>query len=208
MTITCTPDSLRRQLLRLQWATLGWMVIECGLALFSAARAHSPALLAFGLDSLVELLSATLVLAAANARFGLRRRRINLAAGTLLFALAVVVAFTSVLAFAGRLKPEASPLGIAISGAALVLMPLLAWRKRRLARRTGNVALAADAVQSAACAYLAALTLSGVALNAALHLPSADAVAALVAIPILIIEARRAMRGQSCACCGTPVGQD
>jgi divalent metal cation (Fe/Co/Zn/Cd) transporter len=63
------------------------------------------------------------------------------------------------LALIGRVQPEASPLGIGITAAALIVMPLLAWEKRKLARRTGNSALAADAVQSATCAYLAMLTL-------------------------------------------------
>ena len=85
--------------------------------------------------------------------------------------------------------------------AALVVMPLLAWQKRSLARRTANNALAADAVQSATCAYLALITLAGVGLNAWFHIAWTDSAAALAAIPILIVEARRAMRGQSCDCC-------
>jgi divalent metal cation (Fe/Co/Zn/Cd) transporter len=80
-------------------------------------------------------------------------------------------------------------------------MPLLAWQKRKLARRTGNNALAADAVQSTTCAYLALIALAGLVLNAAFHVAWADSVAALAAIPILIVEGRRAMRGQSCGCC-------
>ena len=166
----------------------------------SAARAHSPALLAFGFDSFVELLSAALVVLALAPRFHIDHRRIDSASGTLLFILAAVVALTSILALAGKLQPEASPLGIAVTVAALLVMPLLAWQKRKLARRTGNNALAADAVQSATCAYLAAIALAGLALNAAFHIASADSIAALAAVPILIIEGRRAMRGQSCGC--------
>lgn len=80
-------------------------------------------------------------------------------------------------------------------------MPVLAWQKRKLALRTGNNALAADAVQSATCAYLALIALAGLALNAAFHLASADALAALAATPILILEGRRVLRGQGCGCC-------
>jgi divalent metal cation (Fe/Co/Zn/Cd) transporter len=80
-------------------------------------------------------------------------------------------------------------------------MPLLAWEKRKLARRTGNSALAADAVQSATCAYLALITLAGLALNAIFHVPWFDPIAALAAIPILLYEANQARRGQTCACC-------
>jgi len=177
------------------------MLIECAVALFSAVRAHSPALLAFGFDSFVELLSASLVILAVAPRFRLNHHQIDTASGVLLFILAAVVAFTSVAALAGKVQPEASPLGIAITMAALLVMPLLAWQKRKLARRTANNALAADAVQSATCAYLALMALAGLALNAAFHIASADSLAALAATPILILEGRRAMRGQSCGCC-------
>jgi divalent metal cation (Fe/Co/Zn/Cd) transporter len=193
-------NSLSRRLLLLQSLTLAWMLIECSVALFSAARAHSPALLAFGFDSFVELLSASLVVLALAPRFSLNHRRIDIAAGTLLFILAAIVALTSILALAGKVRPEASPPGIAITLAALAVMPLLAWQKRKLARQTGNNALAADAVQSATCAYLAAIALAGLALNAAFHIAWADSLAALVAIPILIIEGRRAIHGHSCGC--------
>jgi divalent metal cation (Fe/Co/Zn/Cd) transporter len=201
MTLPAKPPSLLRRLMLLQSLTLAWMLIECALSLLSAARAHSPVLLAFGLDSLVELLSAALVVLSLAPRFQLRRRSIDRAAGLLLFLLAAVVALTSVLALAGRFRPQASPLGILVTVAALLVMPVLAWLKRKLALRTGNNALAADAVQSAACAYLAFIALAGLAANAAFHLASADSLAALAAIPILIREGRRALRGQGCGCC-------
>jgi divalent metal cation (Fe/Co/Zn/Cd) transporter len=201
MTIPADSPPLRSRLILLQSITLVWMLIECAVALWAALRAHSSALLAFGSDSFIEMLSAALVLFASAPGYRLSRRGIDLAAGLLLFLLAAVVALTSVLALTGRLQPAASPPGIVITAAALLVMPLLAWQKRKLARRTGNNALAADAVQSAACAYLALLTLAGLALNAAFHRASADSVAALAAVPILILEGRRALRGQSCGCC-------
>ena len=175
------------------------MFIECAVALFSAARAHSTVLLAFGFDSFVELLSALLVVLALAPRFHLNHRRIDTASGVLLFLLAAVVGLTSAVALAGKVQPEASPLGIAVTIAALLVMPLLAWQKRKLARRTGNNALAADAVQSATCAYLALITLAGLALNAAFHIALADSFAALASTPILIhrrpsCPARRELR--------------
>jgi len=191
----------RSRLILLQSVTLGWMLIECAIALWAAARAHSPALLAFGFDSLIELLSAALVLLAFVPSLGFARHHVDRASGALLFMLAAVVGLTSILALAGKLHPEASLPGIAVTVAALVVMPLLAWQKRSLARRTANNALAADAVQSATCAYLALITLAGVGLNALFHIAWADSAAALAAIPILIVEGRRAMRGQSCGCC-------
>jgi divalent metal cation (Fe/Co/Zn/Cd) transporter len=189
----------RNRLILLQSITLVWMLIECAVSLFSAVRAHSPALLAFGFDSFVELLSASLVVVALAPRF--TRKRIDHTAGTLLLVLAAVVGLTSILALAEKVQPEASPLGIVITVAALMVMPLLAWQKRKLARRTGNNALAADALQSVTCAYLALIALAGLILNAVFLIAWADSVAALAAVPILIVEGRRAIRGQSCGCC-------
>lgn len=199
-TLPANSQPLRARLILLQSLTLAWMLIECGISLWAATRAHSPALLAFGFDSFVELLSASLVILALAPRFRIDHCRINAASGVLLFVLAATVALTSILALAGQVQPDPSPLGIAITVAALIVMPLLAWQKRNLACRTTNNALAADAVQSATCAYLAAIALAGLALNAAFHIAWADSVAALAAVPILILEGHRAMRGQSCGC--------
>jgi len=88
-----------------------------------------------------------------------------------------------------------------ITAAALVVMPLLSWQKRRVARKRGDAAMAADAVQSATCAYLAAITLVGLAVNAVWHVGWVDSAAALVAVPVIVVEARRAMKGESCGCC-------
>ncbi|HXU25139.1 MAG TPA: hypothetical protein VN697_14015, partial [Tepidiformaceae bacterium] len=90
--------------------------------------------------------------------------------------------------------------GMAITALALVLMPLLAWMKRAYARTTGDAALAADATQSATCAYLAAVTLAGLAVNAVWHITWIDSVAALAAVPVVLIEARRTWRGEGCGC--------
>ena len=185
----------------LQSVTLAWMLVECGVAAYAAATARSPALLAFGCDSLVELLSATVVLLQWVPGVALSERRASRAAGALLLLLAVVVAAIAVAALALRLRPETSCSGMAITAAALVAMPVLAGLKRREARRSGNAALAADAVQSATCAYIALVALVGLAVNAAFHIAWFDSVAALVAIPFLIKEGRSAWQGRACGCC-------
>jgi divalent metal cation (Fe/Co/Zn/Cd) transporter len=95
---------------------------------------------------------------------------------------------------------EASCVGIGITALALVVMPVLAWMKRREARRMNNRALAADAAQSATCAYLAGVTLAGLAIFAVWHIRWIDTFAALIAVPILVIEGRRAWRGEGCGC--------
>jgi divalent metal cation (Fe/Co/Zn/Cd) transporter len=196
-----SPSRPSKAVLWLQLVSVVWMLVECGVSLYAANRAHSAALLAFGSDSLVELLSASLVLAQCIPGVAIAERRANRIAGGLLFLLALVVAGTAVASLAMRAKPETSAMGMAITVAALVAMPLLAWLKRREAQRTHHVALAADAVQSATCAYLALITLAGLVINAIFHVAWIDSVAALTAVPILISEGRSAWRGHACACC-------
>ena len=200
-TESSVPPRPSRTVLWLQLITLAWMLVECGVSLYAANVAHSAALLAFGSDSLVELLSASLVLSLYIPGIGIAERRAGRIAGGLLFLLALVVAATAIAALVLRVKPEASFIGMAITVAALVAMPVLAYLKRREARRTNHVALAADAVQSATCAYLAFITLVGLAVNAVFHVAWIDSAAALLAVPILISEGRSAWRGHTCACC-------
>ncbi len=185
----------------LQGITLAWMLVECGVSLYAAKTAHSPALLAFGSDSLVELFSATVVLMQYLPRFPLSPRYAHRAAGALLGVLAIGITATSCISLALHLEPAASRIGIGITLAALVAMPILATLKRREARKTGNAALGADAVQSATCAYLALITLAGLAANAAFHSGWFDSLAALMAVPILLKESREAWRGHTCGCC-------
>jgi divalent metal cation (Fe/Co/Zn/Cd) transporter len=177
------------------------MLIECGASLYAAALAHSPAMLAFGSDSFVELLSATLVVVQFSSPKMISEGQSGRIAGALLFLLALTVAATGVLALVFRFRPETSRLGMLITVAALVAMPILAALKRREARRTNNVALAADAVQSATCAYLALVTLGGLTASAAFHIPWVDSLAALLAVPILFHEGRSAWQGHACGCC-------
>ena len=187
--------------LGLQGITLAWMLVESVIALYAAYAAQSAALLAFGADSLVELLSASVALLSFVPSFPLTKERAARFAGILLFALAGIVAIMAALSLMYDIRPEVSYSGIAITIAALIVMPVLAWLKRKVARMTNNRALAADAVQSATCAYLAAITLLGLAVNAVFHIHWVDSVAALAALPILIVEGRKTVRGESCSCC-------
>jgi divalent metal cation (Fe/Co/Zn/Cd) transporter len=158
-------------------------------------------MLAFGSDSLVELLSATVVLLQYISPASISERNAGRIAGALLFVLALIVASTALFSLLLHLRPEASRLGMLVTVAALVAMPILATLKRREARRTNNVALAADAIQSATCAYLALVTLAGLAANAVFHIPWIDSLAALAAVPILFREGRSAWQGHGCGCC-------
>jgi divalent metal cation (Fe/Co/Zn/Cd) transporter len=197
----CAPARRSHAVLWLQTVTLAWMLIECGVSLYAAGSAHSPSLLAFGSDSLVELLSAAVVLLRYGSPKSISEQKAARIAGALLFVLAFVVASTALLSLVLHWRPETSYLGMMITVAALVAMPILATLKRREARRTNNLALAADAVQSATCAYLALIALAGLVTNAAFHIPWIDSLAALFAIPILLREGHSAWQGHTCACC-------
>jgi divalent metal cation (Fe/Co/Zn/Cd) transporter len=200
-TTVCPPLQRSHAVLWIQGVTLAWMLIECGASLYAATAAHSPAMLAFGSDSLVELLSATLVLVQFSSPTMVSEKKAARIAGALLFVLAVIVASTALLSLVLHMRPETSHLGMLVTIAALIAMPILATLKRREARRANNVALAADAVQSATCAYLALVALTGLTANAVFHIPWVDSLAALVAVPILFHEGRSAWQGHACGCC-------
>jgi divalent metal cation (Fe/Co/Zn/Cd) transporter len=196
------PDAIRR-IQRVQTVTIAWMSVEAAVSLFAAWRARSPALLAFGGDSAIELFSAIVVLwrfRASDAHEDLEKRAARVA-GALLFALAAYIAVTSVTSLLGYSEPKTTFLGIAVLVASATIMPWLAKEKRRLSGATGSAALRADAAQSALCAYLSLIALSGLAVNAIWHARWADPVAALTVLPLIVWEGREAMRGQACGCC-------
>ena len=195
------PDTLRR-VLRVQGITVAWMTAEAAVSLFAAWRARSPALLAFGGDSAIELLSAVVVLwrfqtNSAGEQAECRAARI---AGALLFALAACVLATSAMALTGYSEARPTLLGIGILIAAAAFMPILAREKRRLSAQTSSAALRADAAESALCGYLSLIALLGLLVNAVWHVGWADPAAALLTIPLILREGWEAMRGKPCAC--------
>src|ERR1022692_613362 len=182
-----TPSELSnvsRRVLQLQILTIVWMIVEAGVSLGTAWRSHSPALFAFGGDSLIELLSAAIVLC--RFRFELNESRAARIAGVLLFMLAGLVALTSSLNFLGYGEAQRSPVGIAILLAAALVMPWLARRKRQLVAITSSAALKADAAIQALCAYMAWIALAGLLVNSIWGIGWADPVAALAPIPLLV----------------------
>jgi divalent metal cation (Fe/Co/Zn/Cd) transporter len=197
-----SPDTIRR-IRRVQTVTIAWMSVEAAVSLFAAWRASSPALLAFGGDSAIELFSAVVVLwrfRVSDAHEDAERRAARVA-GALLFTLAAFVTITSVTSLLGYSEPKPTFLGIAILIAAAAVMPWLAREKRRLSANTGSAALRADAAQSALCAYLSLIALAGLATNAIWHVRWADPIAALAILPLIVWEGREAMRGKACGCC-------
>ncbi len=199
-TATTAPvPHVSRRVLQLQVITLVWMSVEAIVALLTAWRSHSPALFAFGGDSLIELLSAAVVFW--RFRFTLGEARAARIAGGLLFALAGFVVLTSVLNFLGYREAQRTLVGIGILLAASVVMPWLASRKRKLAVITMSGALKADAAESALCGYMAWIALVGLVVNAIWGKPWADPVAALCLIPIILHEGMEAVKGKPCQDC-------
>jgi divalent metal cation (Fe/Co/Zn/Cd) transporter len=178
------------------------MCAEAAIALSAALRAHSVALLGFGADSAIELVSAFVVfLRFKNISHTDEKRaaRIN---GLLLFALAVFILGSSIVSFTNpRFRPEPSYLGIALLVAAAIVMPWLSTQKRTLAAKTNSGSLKADAVQSSMCAYLAWIALGGLVVNAVFKISWADPIAALLLVPMILQEGREAMQGKSCFDC-------
>jgi len=193
--------TVRKRSVALTALTLSWMLVELGVSAYSAFSAHSPAMLAFGSDSLVETISAATVLSQWVPGIRLSERRAARISGGLLLLLAVAILIIATGSYVLRVEPERTFAGIGITAAALVVMPVLAMLKRREAAHTGNAALAADAVQSATCAYIASVTLLGLALRALLGIGWFDNLAALAAVPLLVREGREAWRGKACGCC-------
>jgi divalent metal cation (Fe/Co/Zn/Cd) transporter len=197
-----TQDTIRR-IERIQTVTIVWMTVEAAISLAAAWIARSPALLAFGGDSAIELLSAIVVLWRFRAR-AVQEESENLAAkiaAVLLFMLAAYVAVVSVVTLLGHSEAKATYLGIAILIAAAAIMPWLAKEKRKLSAVTGSAALRADAAESALCAYLSLVALLGLGVNAIWNVTWADPVAALLIVPFILREGWEAMSGKACGCC-------
>jgi divalent metal cation (Fe/Co/Zn/Cd) transporter len=170
------------------------------MSLGAAWMARSPALLGFGGDSAVELLSAAVVLWRfySPSRGDHAERQAARIAGGLLFALAAFVALASVLTLLRHVEARFSPIGIVVLILAAVVMPWLAKQKRRLSAATGSAALRADAAESAVCGYLALIALAGLTINAIWRLGWADPVAALALLPLIVREGWEAMKGKPC----------
>jgi divalent metal cation (Fe/Co/Zn/Cd) transporter len=204
-TATASPlQDVSRRVVRVQVITLIWMSVEAIVSLGSAWTSHSPALLAFGGDSLIELLSAAVVFW--RFRFALGEARASRIAGGLLLALAGFVALTSVLNLFGYREAQRSLVGIGILLAAAIMMPWLARRKRKLAVIMPSAALKADAAESALCGYMAWIALAGLAVNGVWGKSWADPVAALALTPLILREGWKAVHVSRLGCPCSEVG--
>ncbi len=186
---------------RLELFTVGWMLVEALVAVGAGVLARSVLLTAFGFDSVIELLSGGVLLWRlwAEAKGGdlerverVEQRAIRISA-FLLVLLCLYVLLTILFGLVTRLEPDQSPLGIAVSLAAVVVMPLLAQRKRQVNERLGSAALRADIDESITCAYMAATVLVGLVVDALFGLWWFEYVAAAVLLYWLAGETREAL---------------
>ncbi len=198
---TARAASVRRGRL-LEYLTIGWNSLEAIISIAAGLVAGSIALVGFGLDSLIEVSSGAALLWRLHMDAPERRERAEQVAlklvGVSFLLLAAYVAFDSLKSLFRREAPESSYIGIAVAALSLVVMPLLARAKRRVAAEISSRALQADSRQTDICTYLSAILLAGLILNALLGWWWADPVAALVMIPIIAKEGVEALRGETC----------
>lgn len=196
--------TLRHRVRFVVTATISYNVIEAIVAISAGAVASSSALVGFGLDSTVEVISAaTIAWQFAGRDHESRERTALRIVAFSFFALAAYVTFESVRTLAGAVEPEHSAVGIALASASLVVMPFLSWFERRTGRELGSSSVVADSKQTLICTYLSAVLLVGLVLNSALGWWWADPLAALAIAGFAVREGIEAWRGDACA---TPAG--
>jgi divalent metal cation (Fe/Co/Zn/Cd) transporter len=187
----------------LQYATMAWNAAECGVALAAGFVAGSIALVGFGFDSAIEVTSGLAALwrlwrDADEARREASERRALQIIGVCFLLLAAYVLYDATAALAGGKAPEHSTVGIVLAALSLIVMPLLVHYKRRVANRLRSGALEAEARQTRVCAYLSAILLVGLGLNAWLGYWWADPLAGVAMVPIIAWEGIEAVRGRTC----------
>ncbi len=188
----------RRTALTLAWATIAWNSLEAIIAIASGAEAGSIALVGFGLNSIVEVGSAIVVVWQFSGADAEREQRaLKLIAGSF-FVFAAYVAGQAIWDLLARSEPAESVPGIVLAALSLVVMPVLAMSKRRVGRRMSSLTVVADSGQTMLCSYLSAILLVGLVANATLGWWWADPIAALVIAGLAVREGREAWRGEVC----------
>jgi len=188
---------------RIRWVvgiTIGYNAVEAIIALTAGAVASSTALIAFGLDSIVEVLSAVAVAWQFSARDPESRERVTLRViAFAFFALATYVTVDVLLSLFAGAEAEHSSVGIALAMASLLVMPCLSWFERRTGRELGSRSAIADSKQTLLCAYLSGALLLGLLLNSLFGWSWADPLAALVIAGWAVKEGIEAWSGDTCA---------
>lgn len=199
-------DDLLRRGLRLEVFTIGWNVLEAGVGLAAGVLAGSVALVGFALDSLVETSSGGILLwrlrserRGAGGSEELERRAVR-GVALAFFALAAYVGVQAGLDLVRAARPDPSLPGIVLAAVSLVVMPVLAWRKRVAARGLDSRALQADSTQTTLCVFLSAALLVGLAANALWGWWWADPVAGLVIAVVAAREGRELWTNEDVCC--------
>lgn len=191
---------LQRRIRIIVAITIGYNVIEAVIALAAGTVASSAALIGFGLDSIVEVLSAAAVAWQFSAPDPEKRERVTLRVIAFsFFGLAAWVTVDSVLSLLGLREAEHSSVGIVLAAISLAVMPALSWLERRTGRELGSASAIADSRQTLICSYLSAAVLVGLLLNSLLGWAWADAAAGLVIAGFAVREGLEAWRGDACA---------
>ena len=203
-------DSLSRTAIaehgkRLEYFTIAWNVLEGIIAIVAGAIAGSISLVGFGVDSFIEVTSGAVLLWRVSSDAKEHRReqieRISLwVVGACFVALALYIGYEAASDLMAHEAPEHSTPGIILACVSLVVMPMLARAKRRVGAALKSAAMNADAKQTEFCAYLSAILLGGLLLNALFGLWWADPIAALIMVPIIAKEGVDSLRGDPCHC--------
>jgi divalent metal cation (Fe/Co/Zn/Cd) transporter len=188
---------------RLEYFTIGWNLLEALVSVMAGLIAGSIALIGFGIDSLIETSSGAILLWRLwGGEKGERREQIALKlVGWSLLLLSAYVGIEAAKSLAFREEPERSWPGIIIAALSLIAMPLLARAKRKVAAGISSKALIADSKQTDICAYLSAILLAGLVLNAFWGWWWADPLAGLIMVPIIAKEGLESLRGETCSDC-------
>lgn len=201
--IIATREQLVNRGRKLEYFTIGWNSLEAVVALVSGLVAGSVALVGFGLDSCIEVTSGVALLWRLhhdrNAASRERAERLTLRiVGSCFLLLSAYVAYDSLDSLIVGKAPERSLPGIILAGVALIAMPLLSRAKRKISIAIESAAMAADARQTDFCAYLSAILLAGLLLNAIFGLWWADPVAGLIMVPIIAKEGIAGWQNKTC----------
>ena len=195
--------TLRRRAQLLAWATVGYNTLEAVVAISAGLVAGSVALVSFGLDSCVEVLSALAVswqFAGRGARSEEREARTLRLVAIAFFALAGYVAADSLRSLLAGERAQTSVVGIVLAAVSLVVMPVLSRAKRRTGRALGSAAVVADSTQTLLCTYLSGVLLVGLLLNSLVGWWWADPLAGLVIAAVAVREGIEAWRGDADCC--------
>ena len=191
---------LQRRIRTIVGITITYNVVEAVIAISAGNVASSAALIGFGLDSIVEVLSAVAIAWQFAAPDPEKREKVALRViAYAFFALAAYVITEAGLSIFGLREAAHSPVGTVLAAVSLAVMPFMSWFERRTGRELGSASAIADSKQTLVCSYLSATLLVGLVLNSLLGWAWADSIAALVIAAFAIREGLEAWKGESCA---------